>query len=431
VSRISVIGSGYVGLTTAACFADLGNDVTAIDIDESRIHELKRGRVPFYEPGLEDLIGRNLGERRLSFTSRWGEGLDGAEFAFLAVGTPTAEGGRANLEAVQSAAQTLGDHHERPEVLVTKSTVPIGTGDLVTRIIERSRSSDTPFALVSNPEFLREGSAIRDFMKPNRIVLGSNTPEAARSVAGLYRSMDAPVMITDLYTAEMIKYASNAFLATKISFINEIARICELLNADIRLVADGMGLDERIGRSFLDAGVGFGGSCFKKDLLALTHMAEEHGYHPGLLTSVLEVNRDMRRYVVELLEETVVGIRGSTIAVLGLSFKPNTDDIRDAPALDVVQELVRRGANVKVYDPVAMEAAHVVLGDAVTYAGSPYSAADDADALTVLTEWNDFRRLDMTRVRSMMRGSILIDGRNIFNRALMQEMGFVYRGIGR
>jgi UDPglucose 6-dehydrogenase len=431
VSRIAVIGSGYVGLTTAACFADLGNEVTAIDIDESRIAGLRRGRVPFYEPGLEDLIGRNVHDRRLSFTSRWGDGLEGAEFAFLAVGTPTGEGGRANLEAVRSAAHTLGDHDDRPEVLVTKSTVPIGTGDMVTRIIEQSRSSDSPFAVVSNPEFLREGSAIWDFMKPNRIVLGSNKPEAAQSVAGLYRSMDAPVMITDLYAAEMIKYASNAFLATKISFINEIARICELLNADVSQVADGMGLDTRIGRSFLDAGVGFGGSCFKKDVLALTQMAEEKGYHPDLLASVLEVNRDMRRYVVELLEETLVDLRGRTVAVLGLAFKPNTDDIRDAPALDVIHELLHRGAAVKVHDPVAMDAAHRVLAGRVVYAADPYKAVEGADGVAVLTEWSDFRGLDMSRVRSLMRGAVLIDGRNIYDRAPMRELGFVYRGIGR
>jgi UDPglucose 6-dehydrogenase len=431
VSRIAVIGSGYVGLTTAACFADLGNDVSAIDIDESRIGALKRGRVPFFEPGLEDLIARNVSDRRLSFTSRWEDGLEGAEFAFLAVGTPMGEGGQANLEAVRSAAQTLGDQHDRPELLVTKSTVPIGTGDMVTRIIEKSRTSDAPFALVSNPEFLREGSAIWDFMNPNRIVLGCNTPEAAQTVAGLYEPMHAPVMITDLYTAEMIKYASNAFLATKISFINEIARICELLNADVSLVADGMGLDERIGRSFLDAGVGFGGSCFPKDVLALKHMAEDHGYRPGLLTSVLEVNRDMRRHVVDLLEETLVELSGRTIAVLGLSFKPNTDDIREAPALEVVRELTNRGAKVKVHDPVAMDAARRVLGDRVVYTDNPYRAVEDADGVTVLTEWSDFLGLDMFRVRSLMRGSVLIDGRNIYNRALMNELGFVYRGIGR
>jgi UDPglucose 6-dehydrogenase len=431
MSRIAVIGSGYVGLTTAACFADLGNDVTAIDIDESRIAELTRGHVPFYEPGLEDLIGRNVSEKRLAFTSRWGDGLDGADFAFLAVGTPTGAGGRANVEAVRSAAHTLGDHHDRPEVLVTKSTVPIGTGDMVTRIIEQSRSSDTPFALVSNPEFLREGSAISDFMKPNRIVLGCNWPDAAQSVAWLYRSMDAPVMITDLYTAEMIKYASNAFLATKISFINEIARICELLNADVNLVADGMGLDPRIGRSFLDAGVGFGGSCFPKDVLALKHMAEEHGYTPELLTSVLEVNQDMRRHAVDLLEETLVDLHGRTVAVLGLSFKPNTDDIREAPAVDVIRELIARGVKVKVHDPVAMDAARRVFGADVVYAESPYRAVEGADGLLVLTEWSDFRRLDMSEVRSLMLGAVLIDGRNIYDRARMRELGFVYRGIGR
>jgi UDPglucose 6-dehydrogenase len=431
MSRIAVIGSGYVGLTTAACFADLGNDVTAIDIDESRISELRRGRIPFYEPGLADLVARNASDRRLSFTSRWADGLEGAEFAFLAVGTPTGQGGRADLEAVRSAAQTLGDHRDRPQVLVTKSTVPIGTGDMVTRIIEESRTSDAPFALVSNPEFLREGSAIWDFMNPNRIVLGCNTPQVANSVADLYRPMNAPVMITDLYTAEMIKYASNAFLATKISFINEIARICELLNADVGLVADGMGLDVRIGRSFLDAGVGFGGSCFPKDVLALKHMAEEHGYHPELLTSVLEVNREMRQHVIELFEETLLDMRGLTIAVLGLSFKPNTDDVREAPALEVVEKLIEHGAKVTVHDPVAMDSARRVLGDRVTYAASPYSAIEGADGVAVLTEWGEFRALDMFRVRSLMRGDVLIDGRNIYNRALMHELGFRYRGIGR
>jgi UDPglucose 6-dehydrogenase len=432
VSRIGVVGLGYVGLTTAACLADLGNDVIGVDIDVARVSMLRRNKVPIYEPGLEELIERSARGGRLSYTTDIGDAIGRAEFVFLAVGTPPDSRGGADLTALKAAAHDIGSNLVDNLVIINKSTVPIGTGDLVSEIVAASRPSETiEFSVVSNPEFLREGSAVLDFMHPDRVVLGGHDPAAAERVAELYRPLECPVLITDLYTAEMIKYASNAFLATKISFINEIARICEKLDADVSVVSEGMGMDSRIGAAFLDAGIGFGGSCFPKDVRALARMAQEMGYHPELLHTVMDINRDMRKLVVDRLEELLGGLRGQRIGILGLSYKPNTDDLREAPALDIVESLLRKGAQVQVFDPVAMPKAKRILNGAVVCARDAYGAARKADAVALVTEWNQFRSLDLNRLKAAMRRPVIVDGRNIWEPARMRDMGFVYRGIGR
>ena len=432
MSRIGVVGLGYVGLTTAACLADLGHDVVGVDIDEGRLATLRKGRLPIYEPGLEELVERGTRGGRLSYTSKIDQALGSAEFVFLAVGTPPDRRGGADLSALKVAAREIGRCLVDNLVVINKSTVPIGTGDLVSEIVAKHRPSpEIEFAVVSNPEFLREGSAVLDFMHPDRVVLGAHDRAAAESVAELYRPLECPVLITDLYTAEMIKYASNAFLATKISFINEIARICEKLDADVSVVSEGMGMDSRIGSAFLDAGIGFGGSCFPKDVKALARMAQEMGYHPELLHTVMDINQDMRRLVVDRLEELLGGLRGQRIGILGLSYKPNTDDLREAPALDIIEALLKKGAQVQVYDPVAMPKAKHILNGAVTCAKDAYGAARKADAIALVTEWNQFRSLDLKRLKAAMRRPVIVDGRNIWEPARMRDMGYVYRGIGR
>jgi UDPglucose 6-dehydrogenase len=432
VSRIGVVGLGYVGLATAACLADLGHDVIGVDIDVARITMLRRHRLPLYEPGLEELIERGARGGRLSFSGEIADALSSAEFVFLAVGTPPDRRGGADLTALKAAAKGIGQHLVDNVVVVNKSTVPIGTGDLVSEIVAASRPDEAiTFSVVSNPEFLREGSAVNDFMHPDRIVLGGHDRNAAERVAELYRPLESPVLITNLYTAEMIKYASNAFLATKISFINEIARICEKLDADVSVVSEGMGMDGRIGADFLDAGVGFGGSCFPKDVRALARMAETMGYHPELLRTVMDINQDMRKLVVDRLEELLGGLRGQRIGILGLSYKPNTDDLREAPSIEIIRTLLRKGAVVQVYDPVAMANAKRVLDGGVVYATNAYGAARKVDGLAVLTEWNQFRSIDLKRLKLGMSRPVIVDGRNIWDPAKMRDLGFVYRGIGR
>ena len=431
MSRIAVVGLGYVGLTTASCLADLGHTVAGQDIDAQRVNKLRRRQAPFFEPGLEELIDRNVRAGRLTFTTSMSEAQQEAEFVFLAVGTPPDRHGGADLAALRAAATAVGENLRGPLVVVNKSTVPIGTGDIVSKIIHQVRPFEHDFAVVSNPEFLREGSAVTDFMRPDRVVLGGHDRAAAEKVAELYRPLEAPTLITDLYTAEMIKYASNAFLATKISFMNEIARICEKLDADVSVVADGMGQDARIGRAFLDAGIGFGGSCFPKDVKALARMAHQLGYHPELLHSVLDINNDMRKLVVARLRELLGGLRGQTIAILGLAFKPNTDDLREAPSVDIISELIEKGARVQAYDPAAMPRAKHLFNGSITCARDAYAAARRADGLAVLTEWNEFRSLDLKKLRGVMRRPVIVDGRNIWDRDQMRDLGFVYKGIGR
>jgi UDPglucose 6-dehydrogenase len=431
MKQISVVGVGYVGLVTAACFADLGNRVTALDVNEERVANLKKGIMPIYEPGLDELVKRNVKAGRITFTTSYAEALKGAEFAFIAVGTPSGSDGSADLQYVAAAATSIAKNMTAPLVIINKSTVPIGTGDWVSDIVKGAQPKPIDFAVVSCPEFLREGAAIGDFMNPHRTVIGSLDRDAASKVAQLHLPLRAPIVITDLRTAEMIKYASNAFLATKISFINELADLCERVGADVKEVAAGMGYDARIGRHFLDAGLGWGGSCFPKDVEALAFMAKEKGLEPKILNSVMEVNYDRRREAVKVVEQMVGGtLKGKTIGLFGLAFKPNTDDMRDAPSIDISRELIEAGAKVRAYDPVAMEVARHIL-PAVEMFEEPYQAAAGCDALIVVTEWNEFKQLDLDKVKSLLKSPVIYDGRNIYEPGRMKEMGFTYRAIGR
>jgi UDPglucose 6-dehydrogenase len=430
MKSICVIGVGYVGLVTGACLADLGNRVICLNRNKIKSDNLKQGLLPIYEPGLEEIVRRNYEAKRLDFTTSYDEALQDAEYVFIAVGTPSGSEGEADLSHVTQAAEQVAQRLTRPLIIVNKSTVPIGTGDWVADIINEHKHNDVAFSVVSNPEFLREGSAVYDFMNPDRIVLGSTQRQAAEKVAELYEPLQAHVIITDLRTAEMIKYASNAFLATKISFINEMANICEALGADVREVARGMGSDRRIGPEFLGAGVGWGGSCFPKDVKALAHIAATHGSHPQMLRAVMDINYDQRKRVIQKLREILTHFRGNTIGVLGLSFKPNTDDMRDAPSIEIIHMLQHEGAQIKAYDPVAMDNAKKILKD-LTYCDNPYEVAADADALVLVTEWNEFKQLDMTRICKSMRQPVLIDGRNIYDPERMRALGFTYRAMGR
>jgi UDPglucose 6-dehydrogenase len=430
VKEITVIGVGYVGLVTGVCFADLGNRVVALDIDAERVAGLQRGQLPIYEPGLEEVVHRNVAAQRLHFTTEYADALRQAEFVFIAVGTPAGVDGEADLKHVRAVAEKIGRTMDHPLILVNKSTVPVGTGDWVADIVRAHQPQPIPFWVVSCPEFLREGSAIADFMAPARTVLGSLDREAAEKVAQLHLPLRAPIVLTDLRTAEMIKYASNAFLATKISFINEIANICEALGADIKEVATGMGYDPRIGPHFLEAGLGYGGSCFPKDVTALAYMAAEKGRHPQLLQAVMDINNDRRRELVDRLRELLGGLSGKTVGLLGLSFKPNTDDLREAPALEIAERLIAENALVRAYDPVAMPRAAELL-PMVKMAATAYDLADGADALMVCTEWNEFKQLDLERVRRSMRQPVLVDGRNLYEPGEMARLGFRYRAVGR
>ncbi len=429
--RICVIGVGYVGLVTATCFADLGNPVVCIDIAEDKIKKLKRGEMPIYEPGLEELVQRNVAAGRLSFTTDYAEAVPGAEFIFVAVGTPSGVDGEADLKYIRLATEQIAKQLTGYAIIVNRSTVPVGTGDSTADILLRyGKKFGVDFSVVSNPEFTREGAAIYDFLHPDRIVLGSVDARAAQAVAELYKPIGAKIMITDLRTAEMIKYASNSFLAMRISFINEIASICDKLGADVRQVAAGMGMDQRIGPAFLDAGIGFGGSCFPKDVKALTYMAEVNGLHPQLLRAVMEINRDQRRQVIVKLRNQLGSLRDKTVALLGLAFKPNTDDIREAPSIDIIHLLANEGARVRAYDPVAMEGARRAL-EGVALCSDPYELAREADALILVTEWNEFKQLDLPRIAGLMRRPVFIDGRNVYDPKMMHELGFEYSGVGR
>ncbi len=442
MARICVVGTGYVGLVTGACLADLGNDVICLDVVEEKIARLRAGEIPIFEPGLEHVVRRATLAGRLHFSTSYTEGCRDAEYIFIAVNTPSVAGGAgADMSYVERAARSIAEHIAHDVIIINKSTMPVGSGDFVTRVVrEHLRDDSLSVAVVSNPEFLREGSAVQDFMQPDRIVLGANDRAAAERAASIYIPLRAPIVITDVYTSEMIKYASNAFLATKISFINEMARICDRLGADVREVAAGMGYDRRIGRAFLDAGPGFGGSCFPKDIRALTHMADNTGLHPQLLEAVMSINKDQRRVPVEKLEWELGGpgsIAGKTIAVLGLAFKDNTDDMREAPAIDIVNWLLQRGAaEVRVYDPAAEETAKRLFPEwPVTYCADEYDCAAGADGLILVTEWKQFRNIDPRRLREAMKpsrkGPVFIDGRNLFDPTEMRLFGFRYQGIGR
>ena len=429
--NITVVGVGYVGLVTGTCFADLGNRIVCLDVQEERIANLKKGILPIYEPGLEEMVARNVKAGRLSFTTSYAEGVKDAEFVFICVGTPSDVDGEADLQYVRAAAESVADVMDHSLIIVNKSTVPVGTGDWVADIVKARQKTPVLFSVVSCPEFLREGSALTDFMNPDRIVLGSLDRGAAESVAHLHLPLRTTLVVTDLRTAEMIKYASNAFLATKVSFINEIANICEALGADVKEVATGMGFDKRIGRHFLDAGLGWGGSCFPKDVKALAHMAHEKGRHPQLLRAVMDINTDQRRDVIAKLKGVVGDLHGQTIALLGLAFKPNTDDMRDAPSVDIAHMLLAKGARVKGYDPVAMSVAARVLPPSVELTSDAYECARDADAVIIVTEWNEFKQLDLAQLKQVMKQPVVIDARNIYEPAQVKAMGFTYRCFGR
>ena len=431
--NIAVIGTGYVGLVTGACFSELGVNVTCIDKDEAKIAGLRKGVMPIYEPGLEELVEKNVKQGRLSFTTDLKAAVERSLVVFIAVGTPSDREGNADLTFVKEVAASIGRSLNEYKVIVTKSTVPMGTGRMIRGIVEESRPGSIQFSVASNPEFLREGSAVEDFMRPNRVVIGTEDSQAAAILRDLYRPLyliETPFLATDVVTAEMIKYASNAFLATKISFINEIATLCDLLGADVHHVARGMGLDNRIGRKFLHPGPGFGGSCFPKDTLAVLAISRAAGYEMKVVKAVIDVNDGQTSLMVGKILEALKEPKGKVAAVLGLSFKPNTDDIRESPALKIVEGLQREGVKIRAYDPIAMDNARQVLRD-VAFCNDEYSTAEGSDVLVLATEWNQFRALDLKRIRSLMRAPAVVDLRNIYEPQEMARLGFRYRCVGR
>jgi len=429
--NICVVGTGYVGLVTGAVFADLGNNVVCVDNISEKIEALGAGHMPIYEPGLEEMVARNVGDGRLRFTIDLHAAVRDSVIVFITVGTPPKESGETDLSAVEAVAREIAAAMERYMVIVNKSTVPVGTGDFVRDVIERHQRRRVPFDVVSNPEFLREGSAIEDTLRPDRIVIGAPNQQVAMSLLELYAPLERPMIITDVPSAEMIKYASNAFLATKISFMNAIANICELAGADVTQVMKGMGLDPRIGPAFLSAGLGYGGSCFPKDAESLVQTAAQLGYDFSLLRAVVDVNRERATHLVEMIDKTMAPLDDRIIAVLGLAFKPNTDDMREARSIEVVSQLVQAGADVRTYDPVAMLNAAKVLPPAVQYCDSPYDAAAGADAAVLVTEWNEFKLLDLERLRDVMRRPVVFDGRNLWQPERMRRLGFEYYSVGR
>ena len=429
--NICVVGTGYVGLVTGAVFADLGNEVICVDNQPDKIADLRAGRMPIYEPGLEEMVARNVADRRLAFTTDLDDAIKRSVIVFITVGTPPAADGQTDLRAVGEVARSIGRAMERYTVVVNKSTVPVGTGDFVRDIIARHQKTPVPFDVVSNPEFLREGSAIEDTLRPDRIVIGAPTQQVAMTLLELYAPLERPMIITDVPSAEMIKYASNAFLSMKISFSNAIANICELAGADVTQVMKGMGLDARIGPAFLSAGLGYGGSCFPKDTDSLVHTAASLGYDFGLLRAVVEINRERAAHFVAMMDKPLNPIDGRVIAVLGLAFKPNTDDMREAKSIEVVNALLQRGATVRAYDPVATPHARKILPAQVVYCESPYEAATGADAVALVTEWNEFKFLNLDRLRGVMRRPLIFDGRNVWEPERMRRLGFEYHSIGR
>jgi UDPglucose 6-dehydrogenase len=430
---ISVVGTGYVGLVTGACFAEFGLNVTCMDTDARRINRLEKGNVPFYEPGLTELVGKGLRENRLTFTTDIAKAVEQAQVIFIAVGTPARADGSADLSYVEDVGRGIARHMSTYKVIATKSTVPVGTGDRLREVIRAHQSVPCRFDMVSNPEFLREGSAIEDFLRPNRVVIGADSDEASAIMKELYRPLyliETPFVVTDIASAEMIKYASNAFLATKVSFINEIANLCEQVGADVQVVAKAMGLDRRIGSKFLHAGPGFGGSCFPKDIAALVQIGQKAGQDMHIAQAAAKVNEGQRLRMVEKIRDTLGGFTGKTVGVLGLSFKPNTNDLREAPALTIVERLLAEGCTVRVYDPAAMEEGTRLLPGMIPCADA-YDAAQGADGLVLLTEWNQFRNLDFERLKTALRRPVFLDLRNVYEPERLAALGFRYVSVGR
>jgi UDPglucose 6-dehydrogenase len=435
--NITVIGTGYVGLVTGACFAEFGIHVTCVDNDEDKITRLNRGEIPIFEPGLEEIVRRNHKSGRMHFTTNTNDAVENSLVVFIAVPTPPQSDGSTDLSYVDEVSRTIGEHLNGYKVVVTKSTVPVGTADRVRRVIneaiERSGRQRFRCSVASNPEFLREGSAVEDFMRPDRVVIGADDDEAVAILKDLYRPLnliDIPFVITNVATSELIKYASNAFLAMKISFINEIANLCERVGADVHQVSRAMGLDGRIGRKFLHPGPGYGGSCFPKDTMSLAQFSREFGVEQRLVSAVVEVNAAQREKMVEKIARMVGGLDGKTLGVLGLSYKPNTDDVRDSPAIDIIQKLQDRGAQIRCYDPQAMASARRQLKD-VVFCEDSYQVAEGCDGLVLATEWNEFRKLDFDRLRELLSEAVIIDLRNIYEPDDMQRRGFEYTGVGR
>ena len=431
--KISVIGTGYVGLVVGTCFAETGNDVICVDNDKRKLEMLKKGESPIYEPGLTDLLKRNIEEKRLTFTSDLRIAVKNSDIIFLALPTPQSEDGSADLKHVLSVSREIGVHMNGYKVIVNKSTVPVGTADRVRAIVEKQTTWD--FDVVSNPEFLKEGAAVNDFMKPDRIVVGSRSQKAIALMEDVYAPFirtGNPFLVMDERSSELTKYAANAFLATKVSFINEVANLCERVGAEIDHVRRGMASDPRIGSQFLFAGVGYGGSCFPKDVSAMLHTSKEHKYDFSILDSVEKVNRHQKKIIVQKIRRHFGSkLKGKKIAVWGLSFKPNTDDIREAPALAIIQSLLKEKVKIHVHDPAAMDEARRVLGSSVKYFENNYDAVEGTDALIIVTEWNEFRRPDFDRIKSHMKSPVVFDGRNIYEPDKLAELGFVYYGIGR
>ncbi len=431
--HIAVIGTGYVGLVSGACFAEFGTDVICVDVDASKIEKLNNGIIPIYEPGLDAIVKKNVEDGRLHFTTDIRSAVERAQVVFLAVGTPPQADGTPDMSYYRQAAKDVAEAMNEYKVLVTKSTVPVGTGKWLRNFVQENLKVDTEFGVASNPEFLREGAAITDFMRPDRVVIGSNEDRAIEVMKELYRPLyliETPIVITSLEAAELIKYAANAFLATKITFINEIANLCDAIGCDVHDVARGMGMDNRIGKKFLHPGPGYGGSCFPKDTRALTTVADQFGVETLIVDAVIEANERQRDAMIPKIEKLVGDLNGKKIGMLGLSFKPETDDMRESPAIEIVAELIKRGASIKAFDPVAMEESkHYISG--IEYAHDEYDAIAGADAMVIVTEWNQFRALDLERVKSLLTAPKIADLRNIYEPKEMRELGFEYVGVGR
>lgn len=428
--KLAVIGTGYVGLVSGVCFAEMGNKVICVDRDKTKVEQLERLESPIYEPGIEDLMRKNVAARRLSFTSDLGSAVHQSDIIIIAVGTPSLPGGEANLTFIQEVATEIGRAMDRYKIIMTKSTVPVGTNEKIREIV--ARHTGHPFHIVSAPEFLREGSAIRDTLHPDRVIIGLDDPALAPMMRDLHKGFTENVFVTDIRSAEMIKYASNAFLATKISFINEIANICEKVDADVSEVASGMGMDRRIGPSFLQAGIGYGGSCFPKDTNALIQIAGNVNYEFKLLESVVEVNKGQRFMIIAKLRESLGSVRGMRIGIWGLAFKPNTDDIRESPALEIIEALVQEGAYAALYDPVAADKFRERYDHPqLIWCDSWQAAARGSDAVCLLTDWNEFKDIDLPQLPGIMRRPLLIDGRNVFNREQILGTGLEYHSVGR
>src|SRR3989339_391937 len=428
--KLSVIGTGYVGLTTGVCFSEIGHTVICVDNDKTKIALLKKNKVPIYEPGLEEILKKNVKNKRLSFSADIKEAVKKSDVIFISVGTPPREDGSADLSYIENVASEIAKNMDGYKLIVDKSTVPVETGEKVELTIKRNLKKNISFDVASNPEFLREGSAVYDTFNPDRVVIGVSSKKAEDILREIYKPLKTKILVTDIKSAEIIKHASNSFLATKISFINAVANICERCGADVEKVAEGMGLDKRIGSAFLNAGIGFGGFCFPKDLEAFLWISKKLGYQFDLLKNVKEINENQKKNFIKKIEDTLWVMKGKTIGILGLAFKPNTDDMRFAPSIDIINKLQAEGAKIKAYDPKAVEKAKEILKN-IIYCKNPYEVAKNSDCLVILTEWDEIRKIDLRKIKKLLKHPIIIDGRNIFEPKEIEEVGFIYRSIGR